>query len=125
MNPGGLPENSKKVNERGSMQRFKTERGNPLCSVFGKKPRTNGFHEICSISSQIDRSQLTAVYWRGIVCVKTTPQKTRSRSVNNYKELQEIHVQVKSQYMDTNAQNNKHNNMFNVDANLKHVNAHE
>ena len=29
--------------------------------------------------------------------VKTTLQKTRFRSVNNYKELQEIHIQVKSQ----------------------------
>ena len=33
--------------------------------------------------------------------VKTTPQKTRFRSVNNYKELQGIHMQVKSEYVGT------------------------
>ena len=87
------------------MQRFKTERGNPLCSVFGKNLGRMASTNL-SILSQIDRLQLTAVYWRGIVCVKTTPQKTRFRSVNNCKELQEIHIQVKCQYMDTNAQNN-------------------
>ena len=30
-----------------------------------------------------------------------TPQKARFRSVNNYKELQEIHIQVKSEYVGT------------------------
>ena len=33
--PGGLPKNSKKVDERGCMQRFMIERSNPLCSIFG------------------------------------------------------------------------------------------
>ena len=31
VDPGGLPKNSKKVNERGCMQRLKIERGNPFC----------------------------------------------------------------------------------------------
>ena len=33
--------------------------------------------------------------------VKSTPQKTRFRSVNNYKEFQGIHMQVKSEYVGT------------------------
>ena len=32
---GGLHKNSKKVDERGRMQRFMIERGNALCSFFG------------------------------------------------------------------------------------------
>ena len=32
---GGLPKNSKKVDERGCVQRFMMERGSPLCSIFG------------------------------------------------------------------------------------------
>ena len=39
MNPGGLPKNSKKVDERGGMQRYMIERGDPLCSIFGKNLR--------------------------------------------------------------------------------------
>ena len=45
MDPGGLPENSKKVNERGCMQRFTIERGNPLSTDLWVKPQTKGFHE--------------------------------------------------------------------------------
>ena len=35
VDPGDLPKNSKKVDERGRMQRFMIERWNPLCSIFG------------------------------------------------------------------------------------------
>ena len=35
VDPGGLPKNSKKVDERGRMQRFMIEQGHPLCSIFG------------------------------------------------------------------------------------------
>ena len=45
MNPGGLLKNSKKVNERGCMQRFKIERGNPLFTELWRKPQTKGFQE--------------------------------------------------------------------------------
>ena len=65
MDPGGLPKNSKKVNERGCMQRCMIERGNPLSTDLWVKPLTNGFHEfilLFSILLQIDRLQLTAVY---------------------------------------------------------------
>ena len=62
VNPGGLPENSKKVNKRGCMQRFKIERGNPLFTELWRKPQTNGFHELILFLSQIDCLQLTAVY---------------------------------------------------------------
>ena len=44
-NPGGLPKNSKKVNNRGCKQRFAIERGNPLFTELWRKPQTNGFHE--------------------------------------------------------------------------------
>ena len=68
-----------------------------------------------------------------IKTVKTTPQRTRFRIVNMYKELQEIHIQVKSEYLGTlttiklmtQSRTTKHNNMCNVDANLKHVHTHE
>ena len=45
VDPGGLPKNSKKVNERGCMQRFKIERCKPLSTDLWRKPQTNGFHE--------------------------------------------------------------------------------
>ena len=64
-NLGGLPKNSKKVKERGCMQRFMIERGNPLSTDLWVKPQTNGFHEfilLFSILLQVDRLQLTAVY---------------------------------------------------------------
>ena len=35
------------------------------------------------------------------VDAKTTPQKTRFRSVKNYLELQGIHIQMKSEYVGT------------------------
>ena len=65
--------------------------------------------------------------------VKTTPQKTRCRSVRILENLQRIHVQVKNEYVGrlttselmTRMQSDKHNNMFNVAANLKHVETHE
>ena len=62
VNPGGLPKNSKKVNERGCMQRFMIERGNPLSTDLWVKPQTNDFHEFILFLLQIDRLQLTAVY---------------------------------------------------------------
>ena len=64
MDPGGLPKNSKKVNERGCMQRFMIERGNPLSTDLWVKPQTNCFHEfilLFSVLLQMDRLQLTAV----------------------------------------------------------------
>ena len=45
VDPGGLLKNSKKVNERGCMQRFTIERGNPLSTDLWRKLQTNGFHE--------------------------------------------------------------------------------
>ena len=45
VNPGGLPKNSKKVIQRGCMQRFTIERGNPLFTDLWRKPQTDGFHE--------------------------------------------------------------------------------
>ena len=44
-NPGGLHKNSKKVDERGCMQRLTIGRGNPLSTDLWVKPQTNGFHE--------------------------------------------------------------------------------
>ena len=51
----------------------------------------------------------------------------------NLQNLQGIHIQVKSEYVGTlttsevmtRMQSDKHNNMFNVAANLKHVETHE
>ena len=45
MDPGGLPKNSKKVNERGCTQRFMIERCSPLSADLWVKPQTNNFHE--------------------------------------------------------------------------------
>ena len=68
-----------------------------------------------------------------MVCKDNTSKDTFFAVVNNYKESQEIHIQVKNEYVGTlttneindTKQNNKHDNMFNVDANLKHVHTHE
>ena len=64
VDPGGLPKNSKKVNEKEGMQRFITERGNPLSTDLWVKPQTNGFHEFIlffSVLLQINRLQLMSV----------------------------------------------------------------
>ena len=40
VDPGGVPKNSTKVNERGGIQRFMIERGNPLSTDLWIKPQT-------------------------------------------------------------------------------------
>ena len=65
VDPGNLPKNSEKVNDRGCMQRFMIVRVNPLSTGLWVKPQANGFREfilLFSILLQIDRLQLTAVY---------------------------------------------------------------
>ena len=49
VDPRGLPKNSKKVNQRGCMQRFMIERCNPLSTDLWVKPQTNGLHEFIFI----------------------------------------------------------------------------
>ena len=67
------------------------------------------------------------------VGVKTTPQKTRFRSVRIYTICKEFTYswkvnmweQLTTSEVMTRMQSDKHTNMFNVVANLKHVNTHE
>ena len=75
--------------------------GQPVVYRSLAKTSDEWLSRIYSILLQMDRLQLTAVYCNRRESVKTTPQKTRFRSVNNYKELQEIHIQVKSEYVGT------------------------
>ena len=79
---------------------------------------------------RIDRLQLTAVYCNRRACVKTTPQKTRFRSVRIYNicntSKKWVCGNIDNKWSDdTNAQSDKHNNIFNVASNLKHVETHE
>ena len=74
--------------------------------VFGLwiKPQTNDFHEfvfivLCFVAIGSFTADGGLLQQAG--GVKTTPQKTRFRSVNNYKELQGIHIQVKSEHVGT------------------------
>ena len=86
------------------MQRFTIERRNPLSTDLWRKTSDEWLPRICfmvlyfvsigSFSSDGGLLQPTGG-------VKTTPQKTRFRDENNYKELQEIHIQVKSEYVGT------------------------
>ena len=71
---------------------------------------------------------------RSIVTEGRCKDNTSKDPFSQWKQLQGIHMKVKSQFngtlttteiIDTNAQYNKRNNMFNVDANLKHVNTHD
>ena len=68
--------------------------------IFGENLRrmafTNSFYFVTDRSLTADGGLLSPTG-----CVQTTPQKTRFRSVNKYKELQEIHIQVKSEYVGT------------------------
>ena len=52
----------------------------PVVSRLWIKPQTSDFHDCFSFLLQLDRLQLTGG-------VKTTPQKTRFRSVNLHKEF--------------------------------------
>ena len=61
MDPGGLPKNSKKVNERGCMQTFMTERGNPLSTDLWVKPQMNGFHDFFIVLYFVADGSFTAV----------------------------------------------------------------
>ena len=66
-------------------------------------------------------------------CVKTTPRKTRFRSVRIYKICKEFTYRWKVNMWEhcqqlklvTRMQSDKHEHMFNVAANLKHVETHE
>ena len=69
------------------------------CSIWQESSKI--LSRIYSILLQIDRLLLTAVYCNRRESVKTTPQQTRFRSVNNYKELPRIHIQAKSEYVGT------------------------
>ena len=97
MNPGGLPKNSKKVNERGCMQRFMIERSNPLTTDLWVKPQMKGFHEF--ILFVADRS-FTA---DGGLLLPTGGCKdnTSKDPFSQCEQLQGIHIQVKSRYMGT------------------------
>ena len=91
MNLGCLPENSKKVNTRGCMQRFTIERGNLLSTDLWVKPQTNGFHFfffwnvlffVADRSFTADGGPLQPTGG-----VKTTPHKARFRSVKYTRNL--------------------------------------
>ena len=71
MDPRGLHKNSKKVDERGCMQKFMIEQGKPVVFGLRIKPQTNGFHDF-SVLLQIDRLQLTAVYCNRRECKDNT-----------------------------------------------------
>ena len=68
----------------------------------------------------------------GSASVKTTSKDPFSQC-ENLQNLQGIHIEVKNEYVGTlitsevmtRMQSDKHNNMFNVAANLKHVETHE
>ena len=66
------------------------ERGNLLFAVFGSNLRRTTFTNLFlffSMLLQLDRLQLTAFCCNRRKGVKTTPQKTRFRSVNLGKEI--------------------------------------
>ena len=73
--------------------------GQPVVYSILAKISDEWLSRIPSILVQKYRLQLTAVYCNRRVCVRTTLQRTRFSNVNNYKELQETHKQVKSQHM--------------------------
>ena len=91
-----LYKNSKKVDERGRMQRFMTEWRNP-CSIFVVKPQTNGFSRFFIVLYFV---AIVIVYsWRRFAAirrwgVKTTPQKTSF--IPQCESLQGLRVQVKN-----------------------------
>ena len=103
----------------------------PGClQIFGEILRRMAFKNLffCSFVTDRDRVQLTAVYCnrRGV-----QRQHLKKDPFSQCEQLQETHMQVKKWIRgntdddwinDTNAQ---HNNMSNVDANLKYVNTHE
>ena len=73
----------------------------PVVYRSSAKPQTNGFHEfilLFSILLQIDRVQLTAVYCnrRGV-----QRQHTKKDPFSQCEQIQEIHMQVKSEYVGT------------------------
>ena len=88
---------------------------------------------IHSILLQLDRLQLTAVYCNPRGGVKTTPRKNpfsqceqlQGITRNSHTGEKWIRGNTDDDWINDRKQNNKHNNMFNVDRNLKHVNTHE
>ena len=72
------------------MQRFTMERGNPLSTDLWRKLQTNDFHEFVFIVLYfvaIGSFTADGGLLQPTGSVKTTPQKTRFRSVNLYKEF--------------------------------------
>ena len=95
-------------------------------------PQTNGFHEFINCSLFCCR---WIVYsWRRSTATdgwcKDNTSKDPFSQCENLQNLQGIHIQVKSEYVGTlttsevmtRMQSDKHNNMYNVAASLKHVN---
>ena len=111
------------------------ERDNPLCSIFGWNLRRTASKNLfyCSlfccrwIVYSIRRSTVTDGG------CKDNSSKDPFSQCENQQNLHGIHVQVKSEYVGTlttsevmtRMQSDKHNNMFSVASNLKHVNTHK
>ena len=87
MDPGGLRKNSKKVDERGCMRRFMTERGHRLCSIFGYNLRRRASTILFLL--QMERLLLT------------TCNDTSKDPFSQCQQLQGIHVQLTSEYVGT------------------------
>ena len=87
MNPGGLPKNTKKVNERACMQKVYDRTEQPVVyRSLGKKTSDERPSRIYFIVLYFvaDRSfTADGGLLKPTGGVKTTPQKTRFRSVNN------------------------------------------
>ena len=100
-----------------------------LAEDYLKGTCTNSFCEkwISSRMLVLPSRRMDADLGKSDLIEKITPQKRRVFAVwtitsNLHRGEKSIYGNIDDDWInDTNAQNNKHNNMFNVDANLKHV----
>ena len=88
-------------------------------------------NDMCAVETELDDTRHPDP--EHCAHVKTTPQKDPFSQCENLQHLQGIHIQATNEYVGTlttsevttRMQSDKHNNMFNVAANLKHVNTHK
>ena len=87
VDPGGLHQNSKKVDKKDACKDLWQNGEKPVVFGLWIKPHTNGYHEFVllfvPILLQMDCLTADCGSAATVGGVKTTPQKTRFRSVNN------------------------------------------
>ena len=125
VDPGGLPKDSNKVHERGCMQRFMIERGTRCLQIFFGKTSDERHLKEAATESAWNANESRDAWELKRQHLKRPVFAVWTITMNSHTSEKWIRGNTDDDWINDTKQNNKHNNMFNVAANLKHVHTHE